>query len=277
MNALASALATIASSIARAIGSVGRITSRWCARSGCWIYEAVVEPALKYSAMACSGVLAGTIGLVPDVIGASTKLPGQLIRGTGAVLEGGGKGAGTLIWTAASVPGIALRTLFGNGGGGGSMPAPAPQQRERKVDDAIAALESRRNAEPAFEGSSLANRRAGMLGDIIHSFASASNDDRADIDLADLPPHIRDWLLALDEGDLQMMAKAGPLRCGRVASGKRSGIGQLADIERPRMEGLPTQEEIIEAMQISALMNGRETFGERIARAKGVSPIAHAA
>jgi hypothetical protein len=74
------------------------------------------------------------------------------------------------------------------------------------------------------------------MGGIIHSFASASAEERPDINLEDLSEHVRDWLLAFDEGDLRMMAKACPVRCGRVASGKRSGIGQLADIERPRRE-----------------------------------------
>ena len=98
-------IARIIQAVTRALASMTRATKRWCAKSSTWVYDRVVEPAVDYTGEACSGALAGVMGFMPDVIDATARLPGQAIRGTGAVLEGGGRLIGNTFTAAASVPG----------------------------------------------------------------------------------------------------------------------------------------------------------------------------
>ena len=106
------------------LASMARTTKRWCAKSGTWIYDRVIEPAVDYTGEACSGALAGVMGFMPDVVKATARLPGQAIRGTGAVLEGGGRLVGNTFTAAASVPGKVVSTLLRRRCGD---PHPAPQ------------------------------------------------------------------------------------------------------------------------------------------------------
>ena len=280
-------IARIIQAVTRALASMTRATKRWCAKSSTWVYDRVVEPAVDYTGEACSGALAGVMGFMPDVIDATARLPGQAIRGTGAVLEGGGRLIGNTFTAAASVPGKVVSTLLG--GGGAAIPHPAPQNAAPRSDvaDAVSALQARRQSSDVLaasrqvlDASSLMRHQTKAMGAVVHAYAQAGRDARYGIDLDTLPEHVRDWLLTRSEDDLQRLADAGPAKCGLATMGKRSGIVGLELPGEPwsapgYAEQLGYRPEvgasIAAQMGVRDVLAARNALGGRIARARGVA------
>jgi hypothetical protein len=126
---LASTLAQIVNAAMRAIAS---FTVRFCKETGRWIVERVAQPAWEYFGEATT---------------AAAKLPGATLRGTAAMLEGGGTLAGATLGAAAAVPG-AVGPLPRRGRRHGSSPAPPaqPQGGGDDIRDLMAALDARQVA-----------------------------------------------------------------------------------------------------------------------------------
>ncbi|MXQ10440.1 hypothetical protein [Microvirga makkahensis] len=103
-------------------------------------------------------------------------------------------------------------------------------------------------------------RRSDPVGETIHAYASASEDGRLDMDLDALPDHVRVWLLTRKDADLKKLAAAGPVKCGLVAAGKRSGI---VGIEPPDPDQPMSPEPVVRRLDVDELF-------ARIAKAKGV-------
>jgi hypothetical protein len=157
--------------------------------------------------------------------------------------------------TTASIPGALVGSLFG----GAQLPPP-PEESSENVDAVRSALDTLAERRRNIDMHDHFLRHSDPLGEIVHAFASASEDERIEMDLDALPDHVRTWLLTRKEADLKKLAAAGPAKCGLVAAGKRSGI---VGLEPPD----PAQEGLLEPVPGSAEAN---TFFAQIARAKGV-------
>jgi hypothetical protein len=57
-------------------------------------------------------------------------------------------------------------------------------------------------------------RRSDSIGETIHAYAFASEDERLYMDLDARPDHVRIWLLTRKEADPKKTAAAGPVKCG---------------------------------------------------------------
>lgn len=155
----------------------------------------------------------------------------------------------------ASIPGAFLGSFFG----GGQMP-PAPEPTSESADAVRDALDTLAERRRKIDVQDQMMRRSDPVGETIHAYAAASEDERLEMDLDALPDHVRVWLLTRKEADLKRLATAGPVKCGLVAAGKRSGI---VGIESPdpdhRMSPAPVERRL-----------GADELFARIARAKGV-------
>ncbi|MPR12077.1 hypothetical protein [Microvirga tunisiensis] len=160
-----------------------------------------------------------------------------------------------VIRATASIPGALLGGLFGKA----QLP-PAPEPASGDGDAVRNALETLSERRRQIEAQNQMVRRSDFIGEIIHAYASASEDQRLDMDLDALPPHVRVWLLTRKESDLTKLAAAGPVKCGLVAAGKRSGIVGLEP---------PDPDQPISPEPVVRRLDADELFA-RIARAKGV-------
>lgn len=266
---LATALANIMASIVRAMGS---FTWRWCKKTGAWIQERVVAPAVDYTADAASGALAAVTGFVPDVVKSAFRLPGQVIRGAGAVTEGGGRLAGASLKAVAAVPGA---VVSGFAGGAGAMPPPPPAPESSKADrliqDAAEVLEQRRMANIGLRrADQMMMRRSDVVGEAIHQFASAAPEQRAMMDLSGIPDALQAWLLTASPEQLARLAAAGPVKCGLAAHGQRTGIVGL-DIPTVRPEPMEAPLDApTHGMTVGAFFDTDGALAARIAAAKGL-------
>jgi len=269
MKNLATALASIMASVAKAMGS---FTWRWCQKTGTWIQERVVQPAMDYTADAASGALAAVTGFVPDVVKSTFKLPGQLIRSAAAVAEGGGRLAGASLKAVAAVPGA---VVSGIAGGAGAMPPPPPAPESTKADrliqNAAEALEQRRMVNVGLRrADQMMMRRSDIVGEAIHQFASAAPEQRAMMDLSGIPDALQAWLLTASPEQLARLAAAGPVKCGMLATGQRTGIvGFDMPTVRPEPVEAPLDQPTL-GMTVGAFFDTDGALAARIAAAKGL-------
>jgi nucleotide-binding universal stress UspA family protein len=156
---------------------------------------------------------------------------------------------------AASVPGALIGGLFGSA----PLP-PAPEPSSESADAVKNALDTLTERRRKIDMQDQILRHSDPLGETIHAYASASEDERLDMDLDALPEHVRVWLLTRTEADLKKLAAAGPVKCGLVAAGKRSGI---VGIEPPDPDQPMAPEPVVRRLDA-------DEFFARIARAKGI-------
>jgi hypothetical protein len=156
---------------------------------------------------------------------------------------------------AASLPGSLIGSLFGSA----PLP-PAPEPSSEGVDAVKDALDTLAERRRKIDAQDQMARRSDPVGEAIHAYASASEDERLDMDLDALPEHVRVWLLTRKEADLKKLATAGPVKCGFIAAGKRSGI---VGIEPPDLDHRMSPAPVVSRLDADELF-------ARIAKAKGV-------
>lgn len=259
--------------IVAAAMAVLRSMKTWCAKTGTWIQERVVEPGVSYFHEAVAGASAAVTGLVLDVIKGVAKLPGQIIRGTGALVEGGGKLAGGTLAVAGAIP---QALASGLAGGRGQMPAPAPQRSgaSDEVVDALQALRAGREAGEALLDKRRVRAASEVSGPVsaeahlIHRYASADTYEREGLDLEDLPPHLSDWLEGLTERQLQHLSQSAVL-CQAAVSGQRTGLVGMPIPARPTASVVDGYREP-SGNTIGQIVGDPAAFASRVAAAKGV-------
>jgi hypothetical protein len=165
-----------------------------------------------------------------------------------------GKWVAKATQAAASLTGSLIGSLFGSA----ALP-PAPEPSSESSDAVKTALNTLAERRRSIDMHDQMARRSDPVGEVIHAYASASEDERLDMDLDVLPNHVRIWLLTRKESDLKRLAAAGPVKCGLVAAGKRSGIVGIepADPDQPM-----SPEPVVRRLDADELF-------ARIARAKG--------
>ena len=166
-----------------------------------------------------------------------------------------GKWVGEATQVAASLPGSLIGSLFGSA----TLP-PAPEPSSESVDAVKNALDTLAERRRKIDMQDQMARRSDPVGETIHAYAAASEDERLGMDLDALPEHVQVWLLTRKEADLKRLAAAGPVKCGLVAAGKRSGI---VGIEPPDPDQPMSPEPVVRRLDADELF-------ARIARAKGV-------
>ena len=125
-------------------------------------------------------------------------------------------------WTV-SLPGRML-----GGGGGGSLPLPpepAPAPDTAKEIAAMVAKRGKGRALPGALPSDLEPRADGTdpVSATVHAYARATPNNRRQVSLEALSPDQVSWLLRLQPHDLDRLAAAGGLVCGRLARGFGGG------------------------------------------------------
>lgn len=250
--------------IAAAMAAI-RSMKTWCARTGAWISNHVIEPGVEYFHEAVHGATQAVTGLIPDVIKGAAKLPGQAIRGTGALLEGGGKLAGSTLSIAAAFPGAIASGLAGSR----NVPAPPQQARQsgssEEVTDALEAIEAGRYARETIR-SMRSHEPISLEADLVHRYASADTYERDAIDLDELPPHIADWLEALTERHLAHLAQS-PSICMEAVAGRRTG---LVGMPLPERLTLAADERLSAPVgTIGQVLGDPSAFAARVAAVKG--------
>jgi hypothetical protein len=253
--------------VAAAMAAI-RAMARWCSKTGTWIQERVVEPGVSYFHEAVAGASAAVTGLIPDVVKGVARLPGQILRGTGAVLEGGGKLAGSSLAAVAAVP---AAVAAGLAGGRGGMPAPVPQsgrqaEASHELAEAMEGLEARRGARELLR-SMRQHSPVSLEADLVHRYAAADTYERDAIDLDELPPHIQDWLECLDEKHLQYLAQSVDM-CEQAVSGRRTGLVGMPLPVRPTTSVDVRPVETIGT--IGEVIGDHVALNARIAAAKGI-------
>jgi hypothetical protein len=166
-----------------------------------------------------------------------------------------GKWVAKATQAAASLPGSLIGGLFGSG----PLP-PAPEPSLESADAVKNALDTLADRRRKIDMQDQMMRRSDPVGETIHAYASASEDERLDMDLDALPEHVRVWLLTRKEAELKKLTAAGPVKCGLIATGKRSGI---VGIEPPDPDQPMSPEPVVKRLDV-------DEFFARIARAKGV-------
>jgi hypothetical protein len=264
----------LARAVTAALRALASFSIRFCQQSGRWIVERVVTPAWDYFGEATSAATKAVVGLVSDTIRGVAKLPGATLRGTAAVLEGGGKLAGATLGVAAAVPGAVARGLAG-GGGMAAPPAPQAQPDPGMADvrDALADLalqrEMLRHTHKVATPRGAAPESDGSLeARFVHRYAMATRDERDEMDIEQLPGHLQSWLLSLDERQLLKLATSGVHVCERAIAGKRTGIVGLPIPDDPDYEPLPPRDATA-GMSVGAVLRDSGALGSRIAAAKG--------
>jgi hypothetical protein len=155
----------------------------------------------------------------------------------------------------ASIPGALIGSLFGSA----QLP-PAPEPDSEDVDAVRRALDTLAERRRNIDVHDHFLRHTDTIGEIVLAYASASEEERLEMDLDALPEHVRIWLLTRTEADLKKLAAAGPAKCGLVAAGKRSGI---VGIQPPDPDQPMAPEPVVRRLDA-------DEFFARIARAKGV-------
>jgi hypothetical protein len=166
-----------------------------------------------------------------------------------------GKWVGKATQVAASLPGLLIGSLFGSA----PLP-PAPEPSSESADAVKNALDTLTERRRKIDMQDQMARRSDPVGETIHAYAAASEDERLHMDLDALPKHVRVWLLTRKEADLKRLAAAGPVKCGLIAAGKRSGV---VGIEPPDSDQPMSPESVVRRLDADELF-------DRIARAKGV-------
>ncbi|MGW9333506.1 hypothetical protein [Bosea sp. NPDC055594] len=253
--------------IAAAMAAI-RSMARWCSKTGTWIQERVVEPGVEYFHQAVAGASQAVTGLVPDVIKGAFRLPGQVLRGTGALVEGGGKLTGATLSAVASVP---AAVAAGLAGGRGGMPAPAPQsarqaEATQELAEVMEGLEARRGAREMLR-SMRKHSPVSLEADLVHRYAAADTYERDAIPLDELPPHLADWLETLDEKHLQYLAQSVDM-CEQAVSGRRTGLVGMPLPVRPTSTADVRPVETIGT--IGQIVGDPVALNARIAAAKGI-------
>lgn len=202
-------LAALAQAARALLSSVTRMTTRFCKQTGQWIYERVVEPGIEYGSQAVTGAAQAAVGLVPDVAKAALKLPGQTIRGAGAVVEGGAKLVGQTLGAAARVPGAILGSMSAGAGGGGMPQPPADEGRSERREAMRSAVESVEQAQARRAALKALMPHIPLTPDaeFVRRYALASTRDRVEMDLEELPPHVQEWLNQLDDLQLRKLGR----------------------------------------------------------------------
>ncbi|WP_457091107.1 hypothetical protein [Microvirga sp. P5_D2] len=137
---------------------------------------------------------------------------------------------------------------------------PAPEPTSESADAVKDALDTLAERRRKIDVQDQMMRRSDPVGETIHAYAAASEDERLEMDLDPLPDHVRVWLLTRKETDLKRLAAAGPVKCGLVAAGKRSGI---VGIEPPDPDQPVSPEPVVRRLDADELF-------ARIAKAKGI-------
>ncbi|WP_279482225.1 hypothetical protein [Aureimonas sp. SK2] len=168
----------------------------------------------------------------------------------------------TVQWTW-SLPGRML-----GGGGGASIPLPPEPEPTPDTASEIAELVAKRGKGRALPGalpSDLEPRPDGTdpVSATVFAYARASATDRRQVSLEALSPDQVSWLLRLRPHDLDRLAAAGGLTCGRLARGL--GGGALGVEPCRRREPELSEAELAGREEVSVV----EGFAERVRRRKG--------
>lgn len=165
-----------------------------------------------------------------------------------------------------SLPGRML-----GGGGGGSLPMPPEPAPAPDTASEIAALVAKRSKTRALPGalpSDLEPRPDGTdpVSATIHAYARATPDNRRQVSLEALSPDQVSWILRLQPHDLDRLAAAGGLVCGRLARGL--GGGALGVEPCRRREPELSEAELAGCGEVSVVT----AFADRVRRRRGVGP-----
>lgn len=159
-----------------------------------------------------------------------------------------------------------LRGRLLSGGDGGSLPLPPPAPASASSDPtkeiaAMVAKRGRDRALPVALPSDLDPSPDGTdpVSSTVHAYARATPGDRRQVSLEALSPDQITWLLRLGPDDLQRLAAAGGLVCGRLARGVSGGALGVPACRR--------REPDVERHEPEA--EDAETFAARVRRQRG--------
>lgn len=127
------------------------------------------------------------------------------------------------------------------GGSAGTVPHPAYQPPTEDAAAEIAELVAKRGRTRAVRGalpSDLEPRADGTdpISATVHAYARAAPSERDRVNLAALSPDQQAWIFRLSADDLQRMAQAGGLVCGRLARGVAGGALGVSPCKRRERE-----------------------------------------
>jgi len=250
----------------KALLAIGAPVWKWCAKGGAWVIDHAATAA-KMSAFAAGGFITKTA----DVVEKTANWAGDL---TGKV---------------ALIPGKLVGSFLGGGGGGMPMPTPKDEDKDhaRRMRDVKAITEAlQAGRQPLLRPSQIvpfASRAA--IGETVRAYASADPHERLGLDLDELPPHIRTWLLTRSEQELVKLAVAGADKCSDVATGRRGipGVGKPnadsnLNVEEMVSEAAATPHlamgapvEALDTEQVGANSSYERMVAERIARTKAAA------
>ncbi|MEO9786800.1 MAG: hypothetical protein ABJF67_04220 [Aurantimonas coralicida] len=168
-------------------------------------------------------------------------------------------------WTV-SLPGRML-----SGGGGGSLPLPPDAAPPPDTAGEIAAMVAKRGKGRALPGAlpcdlDPAPDGTDPVSATVHAYARASATARRQVSLEALSPDQVSWLLRLQPHDLDRLAAAGGLVCGRLARGL--GGGALGVEPCRRREPELTEAEVSGREEVPVV----EGFAERVRRRRAGGP-----
>lgn len=214
----------IVRAIAAAMKAAFASMARWCAKTGTWVYDRVMVPAVEFAGGSLAAVAA-----VPQAI--ATGLAGS--RG---------------------------------------MPAPVPRNGHQadsssEIAEVMEGIEARRGARETLR-SMRRHSPVSYEADLVHRYAAADTDERANLDLDELPPHLADWLDGLTEQQLAHLAQSVDI-CEQAVSGRRTGMVGMPVPVRPT---IAAAEEYRAGTvgTIGQVIGDPSAFAARVAAAKGV-------
>ncbi len=131
--------------------------------------------------------------------------------------------------------------LLGGSRSAGSVPHPTYQPPAEDAAAEIAELVAKRGRARAVSGalpSDLEPRADGTdsVAATVHAYARAAPSERDRVSVAALSPDQQAWLFRLSTNDLQRMAQAGGLVCGRLARGVPGGALGVSPCKRRKQE-----------------------------------------
>lgn len=171
-------------------------------------------------------------------------------------------------WTVEYVWSLPGRML--GGGGGGSLPMPPETAPAPDTAGEIAALVAKRGRARALPGALPSDLEPSPDGTdpvsaTVFAYARATPDNRRQVSLEALSPDQVSWLLRLQPHDLDRLAAAGGLVCGRLARGL--GGGALGVEPCRRREPELSEAELAGREEPSVV----EGFAERVRRRQGAA------
>lgn len=228
--------------------SIMKSVGRWCERTKKWVVEQGWQPAVD--------------------------LPGQMLRGAGALLEGGGRLAGASLSAAAALPG-ALAAGLASSRTVPPPPSPGGQGSDaaEEVAEALDEIRVRRITRDTLRAMQ-SEAPVSLEAKFVHRFASADRAGRADLDLEELPPHLQEWLRSLSVAHLAHLAQS-PELCELAVSGRRTGLVGMPLPERIAPTHVFEEAGSGRVKAIGEMLGDRDALAARLAAAKGIRSDRH--